>query len=228
MSYDMTGLDPQLLKGLGLDRPVETKKNDELGQQDFLNLMIAQLRNQDPFNPMENGEFLGQIAQFGTVNGIQELQKSFESFSSSLQSTQALQAAGLVGRDVMVPSDFAVLGSGEADGVRGAVSVPSGTGEVLVGVFDMAGRLVRRISLGPQPPGNAGFHWDGVTDAGDRAAPGYYEIRSEAVSGGRAEALEVLVGARVESVTLGGERGGLSLRLAGLGEIDFSDVRHIA
>lgn len=226
--FDTTSLDPTLLKNLGLSQQAESKRKDSLGQEDFLKLMITQLRNQDPMSPMENGDFLGQIAQFGTVNGIQELQKAVDGMSASMQSNQALQAASLVGRDAMMPSDYAHLGSSEDAVVRGGVSVPPGAGEVLVGIYDSAGRLIRRISLGLQPSGTAKFEWNGMTDAGDRAAPGYYQIRAEAVSAGKSEALEVLVAAKVESVTLGGYGGNLTVNLAGLGEVNFSELRHIA
>ena len=90
------------INGLSLDSNASTqpKPGDELGQADFLQLMTAQLEAQDPLKPQESGEFLTQLAQFGTVNGIQELQKSFTGLSNSLLSLQALQASTLVGRTV--------------------------------------------------------------------------------------------------------------------------------
>ena len=96
---------------LGLNRTVETEQrdNDQLGQAEFLELMTAQLRFQDPLQPMENGDFLGQMAQFGTVSGINDLNNTFNSMSSSFQSNQALQASTLVGRRVLVPSQSGFL-----------------------------------------------------------------------------------------------------------------------
>ena len=75
---------------LGLNQTQETEKNpnDKLGQAEFLELMTAQLKFQDPLKPMENGDFLGQMAQFGTVNGINELNAAFDSMSASFQSTR--------------------------------------------------------------------------------------------------------------------------------------------
>src|SRR5690625_1502858 len=87
----------------------QQKAPGEIGQEDFLKLMVTQLQNQDPFSPMENGEFLAQIAQFTTATGIQELQQSFERFSSNIKTEQALQAASLVGRNVVVESDVGQL-----------------------------------------------------------------------------------------------------------------------
>ena len=88
------------LSGLRLEVPQAAREGD-LGQEDFLHLMLTQLKNQDPFKPMESGEFLGQLAQFGTVQGLAGLQTSFDSLSSSLVSNQALQASSLVGRSAL-------------------------------------------------------------------------------------------------------------------------------
>ena len=85
------------LSSLGLGVPAATKKTD-LGQTDFLNLMMTELKNQDPTKPMDSSSFLGQLAQFGTVSGLANLQTSFDSLKTSLVSNQALQAASLVGR----------------------------------------------------------------------------------------------------------------------------------
>ena len=89
--------------------PPQQRSNDELGQEDFLTLMISQFRNQDPFEPMDNGDFLGQLAQFGTVSGIENLNSAFAGLAGSIQSEQALQAANLVGRDVLAATDIGPL-----------------------------------------------------------------------------------------------------------------------
>ena len=103
--------------------------NDDMGQADFLKLMTTQLRNQDPFEPLENGEFLAQIAQFGTVTGIQELQQSFGDLSSALQSNRALQASVLVGKQVLVEGSQAELGADTP--LRGAVELPAATSSMV-------------------------------------------------------------------------------------------------
>jgi flagellar basal-body rod modification protein FlgD len=106
------------LAALGL-APQQTEPELELGQEQFLSLMITQLKNQDPFKPMESGEFLGQLAQFGTVSGLAGLQTSFDSLATSLVSNQALQAASLVGRSALVASSAITIGAGQS--VEGAV-----------------------------------------------------------------------------------------------------------
>jgi len=223
----MNAIDSDVLASLGLTReqaPAERDK-DRLGQGDFLKLMTTQLQNQDPFKPMESGEFLGQLAQFGTVSGIEDLQKSFKSLSQSIYSGQALQAASLVDRQVMVPLDMSVMDPEQ--GQWGAADLHSASSDLVIGVHDQSGALVRRMSLGPRSAGLTEFRWDGRDESGQIAAPGIYEFRAEAHGAGRVEALEVFLAARVESVSLGNRNGSLALQVQGLGEIDFSKVRRI-
>jgi flagellar basal-body rod modification protein FlgD len=199
-------------------------KRSELGQEDFLELMTTQLQNQDPFEPMENGDFLAQIAQFSTVSGIQELQASFEKLSQSLVSNQALQASGLVGRSVLAPTGIAALE--QEGGVKGVVEVPASSNEVQVTIHNASGETIRRLQLGSQPAGNAQFQWDGLKDDGTRAAPGSYFVAASGQYEGSQVALDTLLASEVESVTLGGD-GGLLLDLRGIGPLDFKEVRQI-
>lgn len=201
----MTPIDPKnsVLDSLGLAPPVRTASN-ELGQEQFLQLMIAQLKNQDPMKPMENGEFLGQMAQFGTVSGIQDLQKSFSSFASSLQSNQALMASSLVGRAVLVPGSQVAYNGSPA---LAAAELSQAASDVRVSVLDGSGQVLRQFTLGPQSAGTVKFSWDGLADNGAAIPPGTYTLRAEAVSGGKTSALSTYVVARVDSVSLGGQQG---------------------
>lgn len=225
----MSAIDTNMLDRLGLSRPPEPAKDvNQLSQETFLELMITQLTNQDPFEPMESGAFLGQMAQFATVSGIGELKESFMLMARSMNSNQALQAAGLVDREVMVPVELATLS--EENTIRGSVDVLHASSDVEVGVYTLSGELLRTISLGSQASGMANFSWDGMTDAGTRAPNGVYEFRAIDKSPQGGGALEVFMAARVQSVSLGNanQGGGLTLMVEGLGEIDFSKVRQIA
>lgn len=221
----MTTVDSATLQSLGLTAGQSKTKSSSLGQDEFLKLMMTQLKNQDPMKPLDSGEFLSQIAQFGTVSGIQDLQASFKTLSSSIYSNQALQASSLVGRTVLVPSTNAALAAGGQ--VGGAVDLTSGTSQLVVGVYSSTGQLVRRISLGPQAAGQVAFTWNGLTDAGTPAAAGTYRLKAEAEVGGQNVAMNTLVSSRVESVVLGSKDGGIQLNLAGLGGVDFATVRQI-
>ena len=211
--------------GLGTQQTSSNKTENELGQEQFLELMIAQIRNQDPFKPLENGEFLTQIAQFSTVSGVQDLQESFSSLAGSLSSNQALQASALVGRSVLVPSDAGVLTAG--GNVQGSVELPESSGEVRLQVFNTAGEVVRTLQLGAQQAGSVGFVWDGIADNGQAVNPGLYRITASSVKNGEQEALETFISDRVESVTLGRAGEGTILNLASLGATDFKIIQEI-
>ncbi len=196
----------------------------ELGQDQFFELMLTQLKNQDPLKPLQNGEFLAQIAQFSTVTGIQKLQESFGQLAAGMQSAQALQASSLVGRSVMLSGNSATLAK---DGsVSGALELSASASSVSVEIYDASGQLVQRLDLGAQPAGQVSFTWDGKNTSGEAAAPGRYTIKAQAASGGQSVSVPTLVAAKVESVTLGGGQG-LLLNLAGQGSVSLSDVRQI-
>lgn len=216
----------QILDQLGLSKNTTNQpKKSGLGQDAFLKLMMTQMNNQDPLQPMQNGEFLTQMAQFTSASGIQGLQKSFDSLAATLTSNQALQASTLVGRSVLVPGSTGVLSASQ--GLRGAVTVPESTGSLKLNIYDANGQLVRHMDMGAQPQGQTAFTWNGVMDNGSQAAPGQYTVRAETFSGGNTVAAQTLVAAGVDSVTLGGQGKGVTLNLAGLGQIDFSKVKEI-
>ena len=217
--------DIEAVQNLGFTQAVSTQTRGDLGQGDFLKLLVTQMTNQDPFKPLESGDFLGQIAQFGTVSGIQDLQKSFSEFASSISSDQALQGANLVGRTVLVPGNTGLLGAGGE--ITGELSVPSDASAVVVSVFDLTGELVKTLELGAQQSGQIPFNWDGQLDDGTFGDPGVYLIQGSAIVAGENQALATQIRADVESVTTGGGNGGLLLNLVGLGSIGFNEVLSI-
>ena len=199
-----------------------TKKKDQLGQNEFLQLMLAQLKNQDPFKAMDPTQFLGQLAQFGTVTGIQDMQAAFTSMSDAMRSSQVLDGASMVGRDVLVPSDTISL---HADGtVKGSIDVPKGLTGLTVNIRDSAGALVSRKTL-PTDGGNQEFTWDGLADNGTRAAAGDYDIEAIGTLDGQSGSLEMLFSSRVNSVTI--DSSGLVLNTNDLGARPLSDVRRV-
>ncbi len=217
--------DIEAVQNLGFTQAVSTEPRGELGQGEFLKLLVTQMTNQDPFKPLESGDFLGQIAQFGTVSGIEDLQSSFSEFASSISSDQALQGANLVGRTVLVSGNSGLLAAGGE--VRGELSVPSNASAVEVNVFNLNGELVRTLEIGAQQAGQVPFNWDGQLDDGTYGDPGVYLIQGSAVLAGENQALETQIRADVESVTTGGGSEGLLLNLVGLGSVGFNEVLNI-
>jgi flagellar basal-body rod modification protein FlgD len=200
---------------------------NELGQEDYLTLMVAQIQNQDPFAPMENGQFVAELAQFSTVSGIEDLNQNFNSLAASISSDQTLQASGLIGRDVLLETSTGHLAQ---DGqLAGAVEVPVANATVTVEVRDAAtGALVRRLPLGSQDSGLARFEWDGRNDTGERMPEGNYVFNAGVDAGSGNQAVPTLIQARVSSVSLSPANGGLTLNFPGIDALPLSQVREIS
>ncbi len=205
--------------------PPEKKARDNLGQEDFLTLMISQFQNQDPFEPMDNGEFLGQLAQFSTVNGISSLNTAFSGLAGSMQDNQALQAAGLVGHSVLAVSDVGSLG--DSGSLKGGLELESSAGNVQVDITNYNGELVQRLDLGQQPPGMVRFAWDGIDSSGQRAPSGQYQVSARVIRGTSIESAPTVVEAEIQSVTLGQFGGGLTLNLAGGQQMPLGQIYQI-
>ncbi|MDH3219719.1 MAG: flagellar hook assembly protein FlgD [Gammaproteobacteria bacterium] len=212
---------------LGLTRTVngDEKAKDELGQAEFLELMTAQLKYQDPLKPMENGDFLGQMAQFGTVSGINDLNTTFNTMSASFQSNQALQASTLVGRRVMVPSQTGYLADDAP--LLGSVDLDQPASKVVISIKNGAGQLVHRQELGVQQAGLVDFQWNGQDANGNSLPGGEYQIAAEVYRGTEVNAGIMYTVVDVESVTLGAGGQDLTLSVSGLGDIDMNQVRKI-
>ena len=195
---------------------------DRLGQADFLRLMTEQLKNQDPLKPLANTEFLGQLAQFSTVQGIEEMQGAMSAMASVMESDQTLRAAALVGRDALVQVDTVDLAAGA--GVNGEIDAPS-AGAIQVDIVDASGATVRRMTVNAGAAGSTPLAWDGKADDGSTAPAGRYSIKATAGSGEGSEGLEVRIAARVDSVSI--EPTGLVLNLSGLGSHPLSSIRRL-
>lgn len=214
------------LQELGLIRQdPPARSRNELGQEDFLKLMVTQMTHQNPLKPMENTEFLTQMAQFGTVSGIQALQKSFTDFANAIGSDQTLQAAGLIGRKVLVPGNQALLAAGGE--IQGTVELSKPATSIIVKILDPTGAPIRTLDLGAHDQGQVEFKWDGLKDDGTIADPGLYRIQAEGTMEGVGQTLTTLIVAPVESVAAKPSGYGLSIELPGLGTVDFKDIRQI-
>ena len=211
--------------GLATSADKVNDKKQELGQEEFLKLMTAQMTHQDPNKPMENGDFLAQMAQFSSVEGIGELNTSFKEFANSVTSGQALQASTLVGKSVMVPSGEGLMSL--TDDLSGEAVLNGRTNNLKVSFLDSNGETVKTLEMGEQEQGNVAFKWDGKLDDGTYTDPGLYKIRAEANIDGTNTILETYVSAGVESVALGSQNEGVTLALAGLGDVDFNNVKKV-
>jgi flagellar basal-body rod modification protein FlgD len=198
------------------------KGNEELGKNAFLELMVAQFNNQNPLEPTKNEDFIAQLAQFSSLEGIQNLNTSMETMAAAMFSSTAVQAASLVGRSVLAPASRAMT---EGNGLAGnVVNNEPGSG-VVVEISDAAGGFVRRLDLGSQPEGDVRFVWDGTNEASEQLPAGVYRFRAYAVGGEQPIQLDVQLPERVASVSF--EGGQAKLNLTGGASIDLSDVREL-
>jgi flagellar basal-body rod modification protein FlgD len=198
-----------------------------LGGTNFLTLMLAQLKNQDPTSPIDSNTFLTQLAQLSEVQGITQLNTSFSALSGSLSSSQALQASSLLGHHALVSSTTASLAANGT--VTGAVQVPQTTSQVVLSISDSSGVLVRQIGLGAQAAGLASFSWDGKETNGSAAPAGQYTLTAQyAGATSSSTAATTLVNGTVDSVSMGAGSTGLTLNIAGVGSVPFSSVQQIS
>lgn len=200
------------------------KTANEVNQEDFLKLMTEQMKNQDPFEPADNGEFMSQMAQFSQVSSLDKLNESFSSFASNMLSSQTLQATGLLGRSVMVSGNQVPLTEGET--FTASLDVPSAVSDITVSIRNSNGVLVDQVDLGPANAGLRDFTWNGTDLEGNPAGEGTYYITAEGVSAsGISSTLDTLVPNTVSSVSIADSKVVLNTKDGA--ELSLSEVRHI-
>lgn len=214
----------QVLTQYSSDRLQKKEEAEKDDKNQFLELMIAQLENQNPLDPKDGTEFLSQLAQFSTVDGIERLNANMSGMTDSFRSSQALQATALVGREVSVPGNRGLLVDGEA--MKGTIELPGSRSEVQLDVYSMTGELIRTVPMGTHPSGDLPFSWDGLDSGGIRVPAGEYMVVATAQGGEAEERLETKMRANVDSVTLDSV-GGVTLNLRGMGNVPLSDIKEI-
>ena len=192
-------------------------------QNRFLTLLVAQLENQDPLNPLQNTEITNQLAQMSTVQGIEQLNSKLSSLVDGLGDTQAIQASALIGKTVLVPGSHLTLSK---DGAFGGVNLKGAADEVTVNILDSTGKVVQTQKLGANEAGNVLFSWDGSTSAGTTAADGSYTFKVTATKGNTAVKAEPLQLGAVSALTRT-KSGSFVLDLGSLGTFDFDKVQQV-
>ncbi len=193
-------------------------------QQDrFMKLLVAQLQNQDPMNPMESAEMTSQMAQINTVTGIEKLNTTMTQMLSTFNAGQAVQAAGLIGHEILASGrSMAFDGSTPA---TAALDLENAASSVLVNIYDAKGALVNQVALQEQAAGTVSFSWDGKLADGSTAPAGNYTVTAQGVVDGKNIALDTQTWQRVGSVAQSSE--GVKLVLANGSKFDYSAVSQI-
>ena len=151
-------------------------------QDRFLKLLVTQLKNQDPLNPMDNAAVTSQMAQLSTVSGIDQLNSTVQALSDSMAASQSLQATSMIGHAALVPGSQIDLLKGQSDA---AVELTQPADKLTVTITDAKGNIVRTLQLGSQDAGMVNFQWDGKDDTGAAVADGSYKFSAKAVLGGK-------------------------------------------
>jgi len=202
-------------------------------QERFMTLLITQLRNQDPLNPMDNAQVTSQIAQLSTVSGITQLNNTLLALSGQMDVSHSMQAANLIGKEVLVPGEKIRLGSGtDANGKDTKVATPAGIDlmaaatAVKVEILDAGGQVVRTLNLGAQPEGVHTFDWDGQGEGGAELADGAYTLRVTALGTDKQGVpAQALTYGKVASVAYASN--GLRIDLGLEGSVSLLDIRKI-
>lgn len=188
----------------------------------FLKLLVTQLQNQDPMNPMENAELTSQLAQMSTVEGINKMNASLDGLMAQYKSNQILQGASLVGHQVLAEGNALLLGSG---GAAGAVELAGAVDSVKIKVFSSNGELVQTLDLGKQDAGLVRFAWDGMDASGTAQALGDYTFTANASAGAATVAATQFTLGSVLSVSM--NQSDMDVEIDGLGERGLNQIRQI-
>jgi flagellar basal-body rod modification protein FlgD len=191
-------------------------------QDRFLKLLVTQVKNQDPLNPMDQAEMTSQIAQINTVNGIEKLNATLSSLVGSYQSAESMQAAAMIGKHVLVGGNGLDLTS--AGGI-GGYELSTGADKLKVTIKDSNGLVVRTLEDSDLEAGPGNFFWDGKNDAGAAAVAGRYRFEIEATQGDKTVGSEPLTIGTVSAVSRSAT--GFELDLGALGAVTFDEIRQI-
>ena len=197
-----------------------------LGKDSFLKLLVTQMQNQNPLDPQDNSEFVAQLAQFSSLETMQNLSTSVDSISTMYQSSQALQASSLVGRSVTVDAGSTYVDTSKA--MTGSVVLPSSSSDTTVKIYDSTGtNVVRTIDLGTQKAGTTAFSWDGKDDSGAAVEAGNYSFVANGKLDGKGTQLSTYLPATVNSVTMGTTGSDMTLNLAGGTQVALANIKQI-
>ena len=221
-------MEVRTLEQLQMQTATSKAKKDpsSLGQDDFMKLMLQQLKSQDPFKPTDNTEFISQMAQLTSVSGISEMNENLSALTGSLYSAQLLDSSSLIGKEVLVESSVASLPS--SGSVRGQVTLPTSTMALDIEILAPSGEVIAKVPMGPQAAGTSNFEWNGVGLNGERLPPGIYQIRANFLNGNKVEALTTEMRSPVISVSVPASGGSPQVQVQGLGTVSLSQIKEIS
>jgi flagellar basal-body rod modification protein FlgD len=192
-------------------------------QNNFLKMLVTQMNNQDPLNPMDNSQLTSQLAQISTVSGMQTMNATLSQLLAQTSASRAMDSAALIGRTVVVPGADVSVKDGVASKI--GIDLPKTADAVTVDVLDADGKVVRTIDLKGQVAGVHDVEWDGKDNAGAVVANGDYTFKVTATADGTSVQPVALVYGKVESIS--GDATGVLVNLAGGNKSNVDEVRKI-
>ena len=218
-----------LLQKIGVSKSSSSSgapaKKTQLGQEDFLKLMTAQLSNQDPFAPQSNDQMIAQMAQFSTVSGIAELNSTMKNVATQLSENRIATAMSFVGKTVLVPGSMAT--ADDKGGISGAIDLPNDVTGLTVQVTRENGELVKSLDLGRNAAGLVGFEWDGRDNAGKLVGDQRYYIKAMMVSAGKQSQAPTDVYAPVTEATVPQSGQDQMFKVLNVGSVRMTDIKGI-
>ena len=202
-----------------------SKTSKEMGKQDFLTLFTAQLKNQNPLEPVKNEAFVAQLAQFSQLEALTNMQTSLDGFVTSMSGERMLNSASLIGKKVAVSDAFTQLIQGGA--IDASINLPEGASGIQISVSDAKGNLVQELIAGPQTPGTIPIQWDGKDAMGNPAPTGLYRLTAQAVVNGKTSKVAVDALSTVKSIVTNPTDGSVSVEVDGGKSILLSDVKRV-
>ncbi|WP_447927596.1 flagellar hook assembly protein FlgD [Vreelandella sp. EE27] len=219
------------INGGGRAANLSASQSQEM-RDSFMTLLVTQLQNQDPLNPMENAEMTSQLAQINTVSGIEELNSTLKGITAQMDANQALQASGLIGKGVMVPGRQVLLeqaSDGSTHATPFGIELDRPASNVKATIVGEGGQVIRQYDLGALKAGVQSFDWNGLNDQGVAAASGRYTVQLEALdSQGEPIDSSTLNYALVNRVTPNSDSGDVRLDLGAVyGQVTLGQVKQI-
>jgi flagellar basal-body rod modification protein FlgD len=198
------------------------KSTAQEAQDRFMTLLVTQMKNQDPLNPMDNAQVTSQLAQLSTVTGIDKLNNTMEALIGNVQSSQSMQASGMIGRVVLTEGNNIDLFEGES---VFAVDLPTGASSVKVTIKNADGATVREMDLGKQDYGLLELTWGGEMDSGELAADGryFYEVTATNANG-KVDAISMAY-SMVNSVS--NSTNGVQMNLSNMKSVSLGDIKQV-
>jgi flagellar basal-body rod modification protein FlgD len=193
-------------------------------QTTFLQLLVAQLQNQDPTNPMDSSQMTSQLAQINTVSGISQLNTSLSALSTQLSAGQNAQAALLIGSTVLAPGSTVAVASGAAPEI--GVQLATAASDVKLTITNSSGQVVNTVDLGAKSAGTTPISWTPQDSSGNTLPDGNYTITATSTVNGQPSTATALVASQVQAV-IQQTSGGAGLALANGSTVPLSSVAGI-